>query len=78
MAGQQGQQVAVRLNFDHLHLVGLDDGDLRHGIGQRFPQVGHSHFIAHLQEVNIAEVVGVCRRKGKGVQASVLASAAIF
>ena len=37
MAGQQRQQVAVRLNFDFLHLVGLDDPNVGHRIGQRFP-----------------------------------------
>lgn len=78
MAGQQSQQITVGLYPDLVHLVGLDDGDLRHGVGQLLPQVGHSHLIAHLQQVNMPEVVRVCRRKGKGVQASELASAAIF
>lgn len=37
MAGQQRQQVAVRLNFDFRYLVGLDDLNIRHRVGQRFP-----------------------------------------
>ena len=37
VAGQQRQQVAVRLNFDFLYLVGLDDLDVGHGVGQCLP-----------------------------------------
>ena len=37
MAGQQRQQIAVRLDFDLVHLVGLDDLNVSYGIGQRLP-----------------------------------------
>lgn len=37
VAGQQRQQIAVRLNFDFLYLVGLDDLNVSYGIGQRSP-----------------------------------------
>ena len=57
MAGQQGQQVAVWLDLDLLRLVGLDDLNARYGVGQRFPQVGELHGIAHLQAVDVTEVV---------------------
>ena len=57
MAGQQSQQITVGLYPDLVHLVGLDDLDICHGVGQLLPQVGHSHLIAYLQEVNMTEVV---------------------
>ena len=37
MAGQQRQQVAARLDFDLVHLVGLDDLNVSHCVSQRFP-----------------------------------------
>ena len=37
MAGQQRQQVAVRLNFDFLCLVGLHDLNVSYDVGQRLP-----------------------------------------
>ena len=37
MAGQQRQQVAVRLNFDFRYLMGLDDLNVSHRVGQRLP-----------------------------------------
>lgn len=57
MAGQQRQQVTVWLNFDFLYLVGLDDLDVGHRVGQRFPQVRKCNGIARLQAVDMPEVV---------------------
>ena len=57
MAGQQRQQVAVRLNFDFLYLMGLDDLDVGHRVGQRFPQVCQRNAVAHSQAVDMPEVI---------------------
>lgn len=57
MAGQQSQQVTVRLDFDLVHLVGLDDLDVGHRICQRFPQVRQRNGIASLQAVDMPEVI---------------------
>lgn len=45
------------MDFDLIHLVGLDDLNVGHGIGQRFPQVCQRNGIAHLQAVDMPEVV---------------------
>ncbi len=37
MAGQQRQQVAALLYLDLIHLMGLDDLNVGHRVGQRFP-----------------------------------------
>lgn len=39
MTGQQCQQITALLYFDFLHLVGLDDLDVGHRVGQRFPWI---------------------------------------
>ena len=57
MAGQQGQQVAVGPDLDLLHLVGLDDLNVRYGVSQRLPQVGELHGVTHLQAVYTPEVI---------------------
>ena len=57
MAGQQRQQAAVRLNFDFLYLVGLDNLDVRYRIRHGFPQVCELHGVARLQAVDIPEVI---------------------
>lgn len=45
------------LYLDLIHLVGLDDLNVGHGIGQRFPQVYQRNGIAHRQTVDVPEVV---------------------
>ena len=57
MAGEQRQQVAVRLDFDLLCLVRLDDLNIRHRIGQRFPQIGELYSVAYSQLIYVPEVV---------------------
>lgn len=57
VAGQQRQQVAVRLNFDLIHLVGLDNLNVGHRVGQRFPQVCQRNGITHSQLVDVPEVI---------------------
>ena len=57
MAGQQRQQVAALLDFDHVHFMGLNNLNIGHRVGQRFPQVGKLHGIARLQVVYMPEVV---------------------
>ena len=57
MAGQQRQQISVRLNLDLIHLVWLDDLNIRYRIRQGFPQVCELHGITHLQAVDMPEVV---------------------
>ena len=57
MAGQQRQKIASLLDFDLVHLVRLDDLDVRHGIGQRFPQVCELHGIAYSQLIYVPEVI---------------------
>ena len=37
VAGQQRQQVATLLNFDLIRFMGLNDLNVGHSIGQRFP-----------------------------------------
>ena len=37
MAGQQSQQIASLLDFDLVHLMWLDDLNISHCVGQRFP-----------------------------------------
>ena len=57
MAGQQRQQIAVRLNFDFLYLVGLHDLNVSYSVGQRLPQVCQRNSIAHPQAVDMLEVI---------------------
>ena len=57
VAGQQRQQVAVRLDFDFFNFVGLDDLNIGHGIGQRLPQVCELHSITYDQLIYVPEVV---------------------
>ena len=45
------------MDFDLIHLVGLDDLNVGHGIGQRLAQVCQRNGIAHLQAVDMPEVV---------------------
>ena len=44
-------------DLDLLHLVGLDDLNVRYGVSQRLPQVGELHGVTHLQTVDMPEVV---------------------
>lgn len=37
VASDKCQQVAARLNFDLVHLMGLDDLNVSHRVGQRLP-----------------------------------------
>ena len=57
MAGDERQQVTVRLYLDLIHFVRLDDFNIRHGVGKRFPQVCQRNGIAHLQAVDMPEVI---------------------
>ena len=57
MAGQKRQQVAPLLYLDLIHLMGLDDPNVGHRVGQRFPQVRKCNGIARLQAVDMPEVV---------------------
>ena len=57
MAGQQRQQVAPLLYLDLIYLMGLDDLNVGHGIGQCFPQVCQRNGIAHRQTVYMPEIV---------------------
>ena len=45
------------LDFDLVHLVRLDDLNVGHGIGQRFPQVCQRNGIAHRQTVDVPKVI---------------------
>lgn len=45
------------LYLDLIYLMGLDDLNVGHGIGQRFPQVYQRNGIAHRQTVDVPEVV---------------------
>ena len=76
VAGQQRQQVAALLDFDHVHLMGLDDLNIRHRIGQRFPQIGELYSVAYSQLVYMPEVVrtaptSVARNDAVGVSSMV-------
>ena len=57
MAGDERQQVASLLDFDLVHLMGLDDLNVGHGIGQRFPQVRKCNGIALLQTVDVPKII---------------------
>lgn len=57
MAGDERQQIASLLDFDLVHLVGLDDLNVSHRVGQRFPQIRQRNSIARLQAVDIPEVI---------------------
>ena len=45
------------MNFDSFDLMRLDDPNVGHGIGQRFPQVCQRNGIAHRQTVDVPEVI---------------------
>ena len=45
------------LHLDLIHLVGLDDLNVGHGIGQRFPQVCQRNGIAHRQTVDVPKII---------------------
>ena len=45
------------LYLDLIHLVGLDDLNVGHGIGQRFPQVCQRNGIAHRQTVDVPKII---------------------
>ena len=58
MAGHQGYQFSTGLDQDLLYLVGHNDLDFHHLIGESFPKVGDDHLIANFQFGDIAEVTG--------------------
>ena len=78
MAGDERQQVTPRLDLDFVHLMGLDDLNVNHRVGERFPQIGNRYGIAHLQAVYVPKIiramppsmpgndaVGICAANGR-------------
>ena len=57
VTGDERQQVTPRLDFDLLHLTGLDDLNVNHRVGERFPQIGNRYGIAHPQAVYVTEII---------------------
>lgn len=58
MAGQQSQLLPPRLNQDLIYLIGINDLDFCHPVGELLPQIRDRHGITNLQLIDVAEIAG--------------------
>ena len=58
MAGQQRYQIPAILDQNVFHIMGIDDPDFCHPVGQGFPDVGDGHDISDLKLFDVPEVTG--------------------
>ena len=58
MASKQGQQLTTILDQNLLNFVGVDNFNLHHLVGQRFPEVGDGHVVAHMELFNVTKIAG--------------------